>query len=453
MPVHHARILPAAALILGLSAMAAVAGFSHPGIRNNKAELDFIRGRVQAKAEPWNTAAARLEADSRSSLSYAPKPRAVVDCGSYSNPDNGCSDEMRDAQAAYAHALLWYLKGDAAHARKAAEILNAWSVLLEDHTNSNAFLQAGWAGSVFPLAAEILRASYPGWTAVEQDRFSTMLKTAFLAKIRNGPPSPGFNGNWHLTIIEAIVAISVFTDDTASFRKGVSMWRSAVPAYFYMASDGPLPVRPAGTTQFDAPAAIRKYWYDQDSLANGESQETCRDLEHTQYGIAASASVAEIAYHQGLDLYAENADRITAAMEFHANLLLGAPAPAWLCGGALSLVNADPTWEVAYNHFHNRLKRNLPLSSRLITEKVRPSKASLHMVWETMTHAELGSPGGSIGIRPGEGLGEKAAPGAAARLRWYRNGYLADRWTGAGLSAFSLDGSRMQPGPTGPQTR
>ena len=38
-----------------------------------------------------------------------PKPRSIVECGSYSNPNNGCTDEREDAIAAYTDALAWYI--------------------------------------------------------------------------------------------------------------------------------------------------------------------------------------------------------------------------------------------------------------------------------------------------------------------------------------------------------
>jgi hypothetical protein len=39
-------------------------------------------------------------------------------------------------------------------------------------------------------------------------------------------------------MIEAIVAIAVFSDDRPLFDRGVAMWRARVPAYFYMKTDG-----------------------------------------------------------------------------------------------------------------------------------------------------------------------------------------------------------------------
>ncbi|GGM13894.1 alginate lyase family protein [Dactylosporangium sucinum] len=89
------------------------------------------------------------------SLSRTPKPRAVVECGSYSNPNYGCTDEREDAIAAYTLSLAWYITRDSRYATKAIAIMDAWSATIQDHTNSNAPLQTGWAGSSWPRAAEI----------------------------------------------------------------------------------------------------------------------------------------------------------------------------------------------------------------------------------------------------------------------------------------------------------
>ena len=37
---------------------------------------------------------------------------------------------------------------------------------------------------------------------------------------------------------EAIAAISVFCEDTASFAQALKLWRRRVPAYFYLTIDG-----------------------------------------------------------------------------------------------------------------------------------------------------------------------------------------------------------------------
>ena len=361
--------------------------FRHPGILLNRAQLDLLRDRVQRGEQPQAAALDQLK-QRFGSLSWTPRPRPMVDCGPYSRPNNGCTDERDDAVAAYTHALLWQVTGEAAHARKAREILGAWVPVLRDHTGHNARLQAGWAGAVFPRAAEILRHGGADWPQAEVAAFAGMLRTVFLPMVTRS--AEGTNGNWDLVMIEAALDIGVFLDDREVFDQAIARWRRRVPAYLYMKADGPSPAPPPAGGK-DDPAALLKYWHGQTTLVDGLAQETCRDFGHTEYGLASVISVAETAFQQGIDLFAEHSARLRAALEMHAAYLLGQPVPDWLCGGKLDL-RVLPTWEVAYNHFHHRLEMSLPFTGRLIETRVRgaPDGVNHHIVWETFTHGGVG---------------------------------------------------------------
>jgi hypothetical protein len=359
--------------------------FRHPGVLLNQKQLDFVRDKVLAGAEPWKAGYERARTSSFASLSWVPKARAIVECGSSSNPNFGCSDERDDALAAYTHALLWHMSGNPAHAQKAVEILNAWGGLLQSHINSNAPLQAGWSGAAFARAAEIIRYTGGGWAPADIDRFSAMLRTAFVPLVNVNSSK---NGNWELIMIDASIGIGVFNDDSAVFDKAVSMWRRRVPAYVYLTSDGPYPVPPPVGGR-DTPAELIAFWQGQSTFVDGLAQETCRDLGHTSWGIAAAINAAETALQQGIDLYAEESPRLRAGLEFHADYLNGKPAPDWLCGGMLTL-GTIPTGEIAYNHFYNRLGIPLPLTKTLLETKVRPAGSNYFIAWETLTHADVG---------------------------------------------------------------
>jgi hypothetical protein len=353
--------------------------FKHPGVLVDRRGLDFLKAKVAAGAQPWKGALDKAKASRFGVLTYAPTPFAVVDCGPYSNPSVGCGEEQRDAIAAYTHALLWYVTGDAAYAKKSIEIMNAWSAVLKDHTNSNAPLQSAWTASVFPRAAEIIRHTYDGWAPADVERFGAMLKNVYLPKVIKGS---GGNGNWELSMTEAAMGIGVFLDDQATFDKAVAMWKRRVPSYIYLESDGPQPVPPpAGNKD------LISLWYGQDMFVSGLGQETCRDYGHLTGGFAAMVNAAETAHIQGVDLFALEAKRLVAGFEFNAQYLDGVPVPAWLCKGALELQTND-TWEIGYNALANRLGVAMPHTKAVIT-KIRPTAANHHMVWESLTHAEL----------------------------------------------------------------
>ena len=379
--------LPAILLLASLpSAAQAPETFRHPGVLVNQAQLDFIKNQVNGGIDPWLFAFGMVSTSSYGSLSYTPHPWQTVECGPSSHPNYGCSDERNDALAAYTQALLWYITGNAAYAEKSIAIMNAWSsTLTGGHINSNAALQAGWTGSVWPEAAEIIRSSYDGWSAGDIARFQNMLAMQYVPNLINGAPCK--NGNWELIITEALMNISVFSENQSWFNSAVSFWRGRVPAYMYLTSDGPTPVRPprCGTS-------VTTYW-NQTQFVDGLAQETARDFGHTFWGLAAAVNTAETALQQGVDLYSENADRIIAAFEFHDYINNGGVAP----GG----INIGPTggnaatMEIVYNHYVNRLGYRMPETAQQIELK-RPTGANYFLAWETLTHALAGW----VGLEP-----------------------------------------------------
>jgi Alginate lyase len=352
--------------------------FAHPGVLVSRAQLDFVRGRVQAGVQPWRSAFDRMRASSYASLYRVPRPRATVECGSHSNPNYGCSDERTDALAAYADALTWYLTRDARYAHAAIRIMDAWSAVLRTHTNSNAPLQTGWAGVGWSRAAELIKWTYPaGWPNAA--RFATMLRTVYLPVLAAGS---GANGNWELIMTDALMGIAVFLDDRPSFDRAVALWRGRVPAYIYLKSDGPAPLSPPARARTGT--ALTGYWYGQKMLVDGLAQETCRDFGHTAMGFNAAFHTAETARIQGVDLWGEQKTRLAAGLEFHATYELGAPVPSWLCGGHLRR-GTGGYWEVGYNALHTRLGLALPNTAKLLATR-RPTSTDGHSsAFETLT--------------------------------------------------------------------
>ncbi|GAB2513736.1 alginate lyase family protein [Nocardia heshunensis] len=350
--------------------------FVHPGVLVSRAQLDLMKVRVATGMQPWKSAYDAMLANEFASLNHVVKPRAVVDCGPRDEPNNGCSDERRDADAAYTDSLVWYVTGDARYARKAVEIMDAWSAVLTDHTGSNATLQSGWAASVWTRAAEIVKYAYGDWA--QADRFGDLLRTVYLPQVIIGSRS---NGNWELTQIEATLGIAVFLEDRDSYDKAIAMYLDRVPAYIYLTADGPQPRSTAHT-----PADLTKFWWGQTALVDGLTQETCRDFAHTGYGLSAIAHIAETTRIQQRDLYPQIADRLRAALELHSKYQLGEPLPDWLCNGHLDR-SLGPVTEVAYNALHTRLGMDLPETARLTLQQ-RPAGADMFTLWETLTHAD-----------------------------------------------------------------
>ncbi len=378
-------LLPLMPVCFGADSIAphqtASSGFYHPGVLVNREQLDFVKRKAAAGLEPWKSALAAARASELASLTYAPHPWATCECGPRSNPDRGCKDEQHDSDAAYTQALLWYLTGEKAYDDNAVKIMNDWAnTLTGGHKLENGPVQAAWCAEVWPRAAEIMRYTSTAWTPADIGKFQAMLATQYVPSLVGGSCE---NGNKELSMSEALINIGVFNDDRATFDRGVKMWRGRAPAYIYLSSDGPAPVKPANCEM-----AIWGNKGHTTPLVDGLLQETCRDSGHANMAFAAMVNAAETARQQGLDLYAEQGKRMMAALEFQAQFLVpnNAPVPEFLA------FNKHPTWEIAYNHFHNRLGHDLPKIAAVLPTN-RPTGVNHHMAWETLTHAGVGDVG------------------------------------------------------------
>lgn len=387
---------------LNTAPAAAAAAFKHPGVLVDLARLNYIKSQVNAGAEPFSSAYEAAKNTAQGSLSYrvqGPPASHVIECGSGSVPDHGCSTEDSDAAAAYTQALLWFISGNASYAKNAIAIMNTYARNLSGgHTGSNAPLQSAWSAEKWPAAAEIIRYTYSGWAAADVTAFQKMLTSQYLPYINNSQGA-GKNGNWELSMIDGMLGIAVFTEDKALFTSATALWKKWVPAYFYnYAQDGGAPVKFSGSpSNWNGQAVFN-------AATSGVSQETCRDTQHVQLGMAATFNGAETAYIQGSDLFTPMQARLTTTLEYHARMLQGVrntsqtdsvPIPAGfpgLCDGSYIPV-LKGTMERAYNAYHNRLGVALPQTLKHLVNDVRPkaSPDDLHdVILETLTHG--GSP-------------------------------------------------------------
>lgn len=265
--------------------------FTHPGIYQTQADLDYMKAQVEVGVQPWKGAFDRLV--EATDLNFEIKPYPHVLRGSYGKPNIGGEDLRKGANLAYDCALLWYITEDKAYAGKAIEIINAWSPVLWDFDYNDAKLLAGWTGHLFCNAAEILRYTDSGWNQGDIDQFTNMLMTVYYPLLRFYYPQA--NGNWDGAIIQSIMSIAIFTDNR-------EMFINALNHFLYAPLNG----------------SIFKYIW-----PNGQCQETTRDQAHVQLGLGEFAGAARIAYTQGIDLFSVADNRIALGYEFTASFLMG----------------------------------------------------------------------------------------------------------------------------------
>lgn len=348
--------------------------FAHPGVSITSLQLEFIRGKVQQGASPWKGAYSNMINDPLASLTRSPAPRSVVNCGQSSNPNNGCTDERQDAIAAYTDALAWAISGDDRYAKKSIQIMDAWSSTITSHTGANTGIQTAWSAASWVKAAELMKYRYQNWPNAA--RFASVLRAFYLPIVVNGDDR---TSNWDLIEAEASIGISVFTNDQVTFDKAIDQYLERVPAFVYLASDGPTPHRgPDG----------RLNWETANRYMTGMTQETCRDFVHTGYSIASMSHIAETALMQGADLYPQVGERIRQALGWQSTQeVRAAPEPADLCGNGPLKRGLGPVTETGFNALHTRQGVAMT-NTQALTERSRPAGTNyLFVAWETLTNA------------------------------------------------------------------
>ncbi|MEP6668696.1 MAG: alginate lyase family protein [Chthoniobacter sp.] len=331
---------------------AAPAPFVHPGLLHTQADLDRMRQRVKAGEEPWKSGFEMLRRDGQSRADWKLRgPFEVVTRASQNSPGN--SQMVVDGNAAYQNALMWCVTGDEKYARKATEILDAWAKTLRKMDGRDVQLSAGLNGFKYVNAAELMRYTYPAWPRENVARVEHMLRDVVL------PPIQDFatfaNGNWDAGCLATMMSIGIFCDDRSLFDRAVDYYRHG-------AGNGRL-------THYVINEA-------------GQCQESGRDQQHTQLGLALLAEACETAWHQGVDLYAEADNRLLKGFEYTAKYNLGNDVPfvpdvdttgkyrhqkiATEGRGTLR-----PIYEMVWNHYQNR--RGIPAPfTKQAADQLRP---------------------------------------------------------------------------------
>lgn len=366
-----ARLLVVSIFALGIAVPSyAAMVFKHPGALSTNNDLLFVKQKIHSNSEPWASEFKKLKSFA---VSGANK---FTYLNSKNDPDAALA--KLDSQRAYANALAWHYTGEDIYAKQAIDILNIWAGFQGfNGGNDQDKLTAGWVGALFGPAAELMR-GYSKWSTADKAKLQAMFKRAFYPQLNTAST---WNGNVDLTQIDAIMNIAIFNEDETEFNLGVARLKQRIPAYFYLASDGTVP-----SIEGDG-GDYKKFWSNPEKWVDGLTQETCRDNNHhAQYALASALHATEVAWNQGVDIYTENTKRFTATLELMASQLLTGNMQG-VCSNNVATPNLYATWEIGYNHYHNRKKLSLPNTEKLLNERVRKkSQSDWNIFFEPLTH-------------------------------------------------------------------
>ncbi|WP_405846648.1 alginate lyase family protein [Streptomyces sp. NBC_01518] len=277
---------------------AGAGGFAHPGLLHTAADLARMKAAVAAKEPPVYDGYLAFAAHARSQSTYTIQNTGQITSWGR-GPTNFQNQAVADSAAAYQNALMWCVTGERAHADKARDILGAWSASLTMITGADGPLGAGLQAFKFVNAAELLRhGGYDGWTDADIARCEESFLDVWY------PAISGYmlyaNGNWDLTALQSILAIGVFCEERTLFEDALR---------FAAAGAGNGSVRNRVVT--DA----------------GQGQESGRDQAHEQLAVGLMGDAAQVAWNQGVDLWAFDDHRILANAEYAARYNLGGDVP------------------------------------------------------------------------------------------------------------------------------
>jgi len=253
--------------------------FVHPGIPFTQNDLNQLK--VNITKEPWLSGYNALKDDYRSQLSYAMRgPFANVT----RSPDLNNSAWKTDMVAIHNLTFMYVFTGDEAYAAKATQILDAWAVTNTTWGGGENMLDIGDQAPYFIPAADILKSTYPGWTAANTTHVNNYFANVLYPA--SWVPNPLRDCNKGAIQLQIALGIAAFLDDEVK-------WNQAIESY-----------------RMEAGAALRN------SLPSGQVGDSGRD-DHWFGQAWALTWDAEVAYKQGVDMFAEMNNRILAIGELY----------------------------------------------------------------------------------------------------------------------------------------
>ena len=113
------------------------------------------------------------------------------------NPDLNLNQWIDDMSAVYNLALMWYFTGNTAYAQKSHDILIAWATTQTNFGGQEIGLSLGDYAGTYAGGADILRGTWPGWTAADtttvQNYFLNVTWPASCAGFNTlGPANKGY---------------------------------------------------------------------------------------------------------------------------------------------------------------------------------------------------------------------------------------------------------------------
>lgn len=332
--------------------------FVHPGILLTAADLAHVRAVAADRRMPEYGSYELLRDLPLSSADYRMRGPFPIISRDGDHAYTKSSFEA-DFSSAWLNSLMWAATGDSAHARRALAILEAYADSLTTIPSTNdAPLLAGLEGLKIVNAMEVLRYTYKNIPASTLRKINRMILSVFLPVCKKFYDTPAYtNGNWGPIVTKTWLSAAIYFDNRVMYKKGVDF-------FLHAHDNGTIANYIDGTT--------------------GQIQESGRDQGHSQLGLGALATVCQIAWNQGDDLYSALDNRLLKGFEYVARYNLGfddVPFSTWKdVTGKYSdwtVISAKgrghfiPIFEMVYNHYVRLKGLAMPYTAQVLA-KLRP---------------------------------------------------------------------------------
>jgi hypothetical protein len=268
--------------------------YTHPGAPLSLSDLQTLKANVDQGREPWKSGYAALAASGHSSLGYNMQgPFANVSRAPHINRNQW----MSDMNAVWNLSRMWYFTGNEAYAQKARDILLAWATTQTSFTGGESMLDLGDYAYKFVGGADLLRGTWPGWTAADTTAVKAYFGNVLMpASNPYGESMYGAANKGALALV-SLGLLAIFNDDTAKLDQVVYQLRSL--AHIGLRSSNDI----------------------------GLLGDSLRDQGHAHGQLFSLLMLSEALWKQGIDVYGESNNRLLAAGEYFARVNDLAPTP------------------------------------------------------------------------------------------------------------------------------
>jgi hypothetical protein len=268
--------------------------YIHPGAPLSLSDLQALKTNVDQGRQPWKAGYDALAADSHSSLTYTMQgPFATVSRAPHVNLNQWRNDMIAIGNL----SRMWYFTGNTAYAQKAHDILLAWATTQTAFSGGESMLDLGDYAYRFVGGADILRGTWPGWTAADTTAVKAYFGNVLIpASNPYGESMYGAANKGALALV-SLGLLAIFNDDTARLNQVVYQVRSL--AHIGLRSSNDI----------------------------GLLGDSLRDQGHAHGQLFSLAMLAEALWKQGIDVYSDSDNRLLAAGERFARVNDLVPTP------------------------------------------------------------------------------------------------------------------------------